>query len=483
MPLEVNEPNRSPTGIHALPTEVLLCIFRAMQVEGGTDVHSSDDNTIGIRNWFAVLGVCRTWRMVVCGAPLLWTKIDIGTRMPVELLRFILARSAALPLTVSFNHTRRIGVLLAELAGRVSRIQALRLSKLDAEDPSAVSDFLTENAFPELASFEVSYRDPKLPQSTEETPSPTVPSFTDLGRIALYLWFPEARFPRLGYLKLQGVALDITADPQPPLASTLKTLLLDDCICADIPLLRFLDLLQQSCPRLEHLRLKRYRFGDPHIGKWVEDGSHALPVVSLPATFRLLELEDVGLHTARLLSSLSLPLTSSLHLTKLLEYYPGSDDVFDNLDGLPLGDCLPSSRATIPQLGALTKLDVQLGDAFKGAHDPANCVYAFHASHEPGDSHTFSLIAYVSDCPSIADSVVSVFGRSPLAELTLVDVMRHDFVQTIGRTCSSTSRTSSGSPSSPPGTGTRSRRCTASTPYSAPSRRPFVQAERCLVQV
>ncbi|KAG8711262.1 hypothetical protein FRC09_020690 [Ceratobasidium sp. 395] len=87
-----------PATINALPPEVFASIFSLIMPEC---MHYGSLK----RYSYGFVEVCRYWRQIATGAPGLWAHIDVGTRIPSNLLRLLLERAKNGPLDI---HLREI---------------------------------------------------------------------------------------------------------------------------------------------------------------------------------------------------------------------------------------------------------------------------------------------------------------------------------------------------------------------------------------
>ena len=119
-----------PSGVNALPSEVLLEIFQALKAPAGLKKPGSTarwDQRQMSATWLVVNLVCRRWHTVASTSPILWRTIDVGRS--VKWLQLCLARSGATPLDVLlYDRTTvvRAAGLLLEHAGRLRSLRVVR---------------------------------------------------------------------------------------------------------------------------------------------------------------------------------------------------------------------------------------------------------------------------------------------------------------------------------------------------------------------
>lgn len=412
--------SNSTVPVNRLPLEILVHIFRTVQDDGHVSHFLKPKEQL--ESWFPLVSVCHAWRAIACTTPLLWRTVHVGTKRHLDFFRLFLERSAATSLELSFTATHDMEPFLAELEKHRPRVRELEFTMLPRSQSVVMSRFLNTGDMPALVNLALSFGkyynwefDCDTPVLLEEItdngevdPCSDPFEYIDEG-LTLFRFAPrEGQYPRLKTLSLRSVSLDSMST----LASSLKFLRLTDTICDDVPLERLLDFLK-DCKALKGLTLSRYRFEDDYTLAWMEDTSNPLPHVALAPTLSSLRLEDVSPYTARFLSALSIPETSSVTITRLPRYC--DDDVeFDNVELNPawsaLEACIPKIGAKMPLLSSVTKVHVSLGSDSYEAPEDEFCGKSGEA--------TFRVVSrggFVNVC----DALLAIFGNAPLVELKI----------------------------------------------------------------
>ncbi|KAL1942715.1 hypothetical protein VTO73DRAFT_4955 [Trametes versicolor] len=409
----------STVPVNRLPLEILVRIFRTVQ--NGQYYISPFEAEEQLDSWLSLVSVCHAWRVIACTTPLLWRTVHVGTKRHPDFFRLFLERSAETSLDLSFTATHEMEPFLADLEKHRSRVRKFQCCMLPRSQAAVISSFLETGNMPALTNLELSfgkYRweadcdEPVLPEEMVDDGEDDTHSdpfeYVDEG-LALFRFAPrQGQFPRLERLCLRSVSLESMS----ALAPSLKSLRLSDTICDGVPLTRLLDFLKE-CKTLEHLTLNRYRFDDPSILAWIKHASHPLPHVALAPTLSSLRLEDVSPYTARFLSALSIPDTSSVSITRLAEYRDG-DFEFADVDLDPAWDtlaaCLPKVRTKLPLLSSVDKVHVELSsDSYDGLED----VF----SGECGQT-SFQVVSR-GGLVNVCNSLLAIFGDAPLVELKI----------------------------------------------------------------
>ncbi len=228
-------------GIDTLPPEVMLKIFQVLAAATPGNVLVRWDHERVPREWLVVNLVCRYWRRLACGFPVLWRAIDVGGC--VEWMQLCLVRSGSAPLDIRlYNHTTLFQAA-ALLLNHTERIRSL-----------IVTDDAAANSLHALGSlFMVGM--PAL----EELYLDACRLGAPLAGKCLYDVFllnrtSENIFPSLRTLHLSGLYL-------PPTASLLRGLRVLELVeshpgsfANQLTFEEFLDALE-ACPTLEKLKL------------------------------------------------------------------------------------------------------------------------------------------------------------------------------------------------------------------------------------
>ena len=145
------DPSATSSALHRVPNECLLSIFRLAAASrcSGTVSHALATK---------LMGVCAHWRVIIAGAPLLWTHIHLSCH--VESVRLCLERSqnTNISLHLPFAYGRRkvdFGVLAPLLVPHHARISHLDLNSIPGDQAVAAVAHTLASALPSLHSLTV----------------------------------------------------------------------------------------------------------------------------------------------------------------------------------------------------------------------------------------------------------------------------------------------------------------------------------------
>ncbi|KAH9920612.1 uncharacterized protein B0H18DRAFT_956996 [Fomitopsis serialis] len=251
-----------------IPTELLVHVFLLVR-----------DSTTTL-SWISLTHVCRHWRNVALGTPLLWASIPVGRRP--SFLRACLARSSDVLVDVIFRHSlSHIDRLLGDLRSHAGRVRMLKVLLLSND---AAEQLLQDVVAPALRLEDLSFQ--------RQTPSlnSTIPP----------LALPDRDWSSLRRLQLKGIALPKHASP----LMSLTSLVLSNVIAgARVALEELLDKLG-NCPRLEHLSISdscpSALKGDDNKGS---TRTHTIPL----QTLQTLKLSMHASVASEILASISVP--------------------------------------------------------------------------------------------------------------------------------------------------------------------------------
>ncbi|KAF8971395.1 hypothetical protein BDZ97DRAFT_2071160 [Flammula alnicola] len=185
---------KDPAGtcyIASLPDDILFEIFSTFLPDAMNELDTPFQKTL--------VAICRSWRNMVMGAPLLWTKIGVPSTSSQDTLLYF-ERSKPALIDVKFDtiwnrpKPERLRLIRDTLAKHLSRLRSLTVNGFAAGDVEAIFSRWKDRETPDLKTLDIS--------SIQTIPGSRVPSWKDIDVRALQS------------LKLQG--LDIQDFPHSP---------------------------------------------------------------------------------------------------------------------------------------------------------------------------------------------------------------------------------------------------------------------------
>ncbi|RDX44460.1 hypothetical protein OH76DRAFT_1559672 [Lentinus brumalis] len=262
--------------------------------------------------------------------------IPVAEESTPECFELALSRSGDRPIEVTFDGTRAIVASLKVLNKHVSRISSFQIQRVPYGRAQDISRMILM-VLPRLHTLDLWFE----PAREAEV---------------VMLSFPHDCLPRLRELSLCGAGLQPDPCAQGA-AMKLTRLELRDSIDPGCNILEFLHFLQM-CRDLEDLTLVRFRPSEDGFDVTVDRRDlETLPVVTLTPRLQRFVLEDLDAFTARLLSGLSVPLSTDFVVIKLISPHDPAEirDVIP-LSSDPISTSLPQNTPGIPSLKAVIGL-------------------------------------------------------------------------------------------------------------------------------
>ncbi|RDX44457.1 hypothetical protein OH76DRAFT_1409034 [Lentinus brumalis] len=325
--------------INRIPVELLVKIFRHVYDRSETSicrVSHFPPSKSEQSSWYPIIAVCRRWHSVALATPMLCSFIPVAEESTPECFELALSRSGDRPIEVTFDGTRAIVASLKVLIKHVSRITSFQIHRVPYGRAQDISRMILM-VLPRLHTLDLWFE----PAREAEV---------------VMLSFPHDCLPRLRELSLCGAGLQPDPCAQGA-AMKLTRLELRDSIDPGCNILEFLHFLQM-CRDLEDLTLVRFRPSEDGFDVTVDRRDlETLPVVTFPPRLQRFVLEDLDAYTARLLSALSVPVSTDLVVIKLISPHDPAEirDVIP-LSSDPLSTSLPQDAPGIPSLRAVNGL-------------------------------------------------------------------------------------------------------------------------------
>jgi len=263
-----------------IPTELLVHVFLLVRDSASTS------------SWISLTHVCRHWREIALGTPLLWTSIPVE-RGPA-FLRACLARSSDVLVDVIFRHSlSNIDCLLGDLGSHAGRVRMLKVLVLSDD---AAEKLLQDVVAPALRLEDLAFQ--------RQTPSlnSTIPP----------LALPDRDWSNLRRLQLKGIALPKHSSPM----MNLTSLVLSNVIAgARLALEEMLDKLSK-CPRLEYLSI--FDSCPSALKSNDVEGSARTHTIPLP-TLQTLKLSMHASVASEILASISVPVHTVIDIKCVLD--------------------------------------------------------------------------------------------------------------------------------------------------------------------
>ncbi|KAI0323938.1 hypothetical protein GY45DRAFT_498717 [Cubamyces sp. BRFM 1775] len=409
--------------VNKLPIEILVDIFRYVQAIG---YHGEK------RSWYTVAAVCKHWRELAnsssCGS--LWRQVAFNKSTEL-ILSDVFFIGSGIPLLEGWGQPNFITNTIETSQGRA------RLLEREYQEVKAGANAYKSG--PQFASVlewyaplvEVLEVDFTLTADQMDYPvyrgeGEAIPEIQPI-RVNLSL------FPRLQCLSL--IAADLEFDPVPH--PSIRKLHISESYWMDMSMDDFLVFIS-GCGSLEELRLHDFRPADlASLGYREDDGDTTLLTpVALPAHLRRLEIHDSSLSTARILRRLYVSQWTNLSLTIVGHASRDSDNSGYTAD-MPLYTALPSNTTHIAVLHCMNSIYVRF--------DRPTVYYIVALSSQEGHgsvritadvpekSHWESYRSFFEDLgdfnpeearvkyrPDIFADLTKLFGRAPVAEITIV---------------------------------------------------------------
>ncbi|RDX45888.1 hypothetical protein OH76DRAFT_911403 [Lentinus brumalis] len=378
--------------INSLPEELLIKIFRLVQIEPWID-DSHGFRSFVEHHWPQIQAVCRHWRKVLCSNPQSWRKIEVYSRH--EWLQVCLERCVDIHADVIlYGRSLRDSDTLSILSRWTSTVRSLTIRHLESHRRVLVASWLTARRWPVLEALDITG---EIDRSIRSPPCMDV---------ALAM----ENVPALRILRLQ-------ADPAHPPANPfiypqLRTLDLRLCEWP-VPFSQLLDILE-CMKNLEVLHLEKtflHMVGVPETRRPEGPASHAR-LVTLPRLRSLVLASNLYRPTIQILDSLRLPAVTSVRL--VIE--------IDESDPQTIAAALPRDHSlAFPLLGAITSVEVTSEHVqsygLHGYSTTRSHQFDVMLSTDAGDMHDwqFSLSHALAD-------LVDVFAHSPITELIAIGV-------------------------------------------------------------
>ncbi|RDX44461.1 hypothetical protein OH76DRAFT_1409037 [Lentinus brumalis] len=405
--------------VNRLPVELLVTIFR--YIHGDPPKHRYDVCFTGYMErkapWYPMIAVCHYWYTIVCTTPMLWRLVRILPETKPELMELVLSRSKELPIEVDIYFPAKVAPFTQVLLRHCSRISSFHAQDVSRSQASHIYH-LVRQPMPTLRTLNMWF-DPVLASQTADDDD-----IADLGIVqekeVFMLKLSVDFYPELRELSLRGVGLRGLLPcgvygGSPPNLTHLELRDSTSPYCNIVEFVRFLG----DCRRLQFLTIVRFRPSDEgfntHVGISALD---PLPVVGLAPTLRRLVLENIDMYIARLLSGLTVPASTDIRLTKLINIHDGDELRFpEALVEEGFLTVLPTKKTGLPLLSALTSVHICLSDG------------SAHLVADAGEhSMSFTIKVDPQDCrpnlaPDIHDDMELLTAASDsIVELTVMNV-------------------------------------------------------------
>ncbi len=344
--------------VNRLPVELLVTIFR--YIHGDPPKHRYDVCFTGYMKrkapWYPMLAVCRYWYTIVCATPMLWRLVRIFPETKTELMELVLSRSKELPIEVDIYFPPKVAPFTQVLLRHCSRMSSFHAQDVSRSQASHIYH-LVRQPMPILRTLSMWF-DPVLASQTADDDD-----IANLGIVqekeVFVLKLSVESYPELRELSLRGVGLrgllpSGVYGGSPPNLTHIELRDSTSPYCTIVEFVRFLG----DCRRLQFLTIVRFRPSDEGFNTQVDiNALDSLPVVALAPTLRRLVLEDIDMYIARLLSGLTVPASTDIRLTKLINMHDGEELRFpEDLVEEGFLTVLPEDKSGLPLFTRLTSV-------------------------------------------------------------------------------------------------------------------------------
>ncbi|KAI0708716.1 hypothetical protein C8T65DRAFT_649815 [Cerioporus squamosus] len=345
--------------VNRLPTELLITIFR--YVHGSPPKNQYSAVFVGYRQrhlpWYPMIAVCRHWHSIVCATPMLWWLVRVLPETRMEHVELVLSRSKELPIEVDIYFPHNVAPYMEVLLRHRPRLASFHVQDLRRSQASHVDKFI-QHPMPGLHTLNMWLNpvlDPMDDDDDDEDETPAVVEEEEEFMLQLSL----DSYPELRELSLRGVGLQgpLPRGPYGLSPPRLTHIELRDSIsphCNIVEFVRFLG----DCHHLQTITLVRFRPFEEDFDTLVDlDTLDPLPVVALAPTLRRLVVEDIDKYVARLLSGLTVPASTDVRLTKLINMRDGDELRFvSDLVKEGFLTVLPEDKSGLPLFNRLTSV-------------------------------------------------------------------------------------------------------------------------------
>ncbi|OJT02612.1 GPI-anchor transamidase [Trametes pubescens] len=316
--------------IHTLPVELLAEIFKATQPELGREDGAAQP-------WLGYLLVCRYWFTVGATTPMLWNYLY--AKPSLNYLRTCLARSKDVKIDVVVPDVpRMVPEVMFYILPHLHRVRSLMLGTVSAANSPHLKRFLQET-MPALELFSAVLGIGMLHSNMIEFTPERFPKLVNVSVDGIYL-VKTAAFRRLKVLQIYG---------QIELFPVMTTDTLTD-------LLRELTSIEEL--RIYHMICYR---DDPAIPRPTPTARVILP------SLRTLTLRNFGSPvTEHVLSVISIPPSSTVHIYALADIQPGGGVAPFSAGGTR--SLLPADRTGLPILSSATEVFIDSTGASERGH-------------------------------------------------------------------------------------------------------------------